>query len=146
MKKFLEEFKNFAIRGNMIDMAVGIIIGTAFSNVVNSLVKQIILPPLSLLTDGVHLSDRKWVLRKASESSEEVAIGYGAFLEVMLDFFIVAFCIFLVLKVMNRFRNKAEDPNNMEVETPKNIQLLSNIEQLMQEQNQLLKQNSKNIN
>lgn len=127
----------------MIDMAIGIIIGTAFNNVVNSLVKKIVMPPLSLLTDGVNLSNKKMVLRNASEGVEEVAIGYGEFLEVMIDFGIVAFTIFIVLKFVNRFKEKAEDPGNKEVETPKQIQLLSNLEKLMTEQNQILKKSKK---
>lgn len=142
MKSLFKEFKNFAVKGNMIDMAIGIIIGTAFNNVVNALVKKIVMPPLSLLTDGVNLSNKKMVLRDASEGVEEVAIGYGEFLEVMIDFAIVAFTIFVVLKFVNRFKDKAEDPSNKEVETPKQIELLSNLEQLMTEQNQILK-NSK---
>lgn len=139
MKSLFTEFKNFAVKGNMIDMAIGIIIGTAFNNVVNSLVKKIVMPPLSLLTDGVNLSNKKMVLRNASEGIEEVAIGYGEFLEVMIDFAIVAFTIFVVLKFVNRFKDKAEDPSNTEVETPKQIELLSNLEELMTEQNRILK-------
>ena len=142
MKSLFKEFKNFAVKGNMIDMAIGIIIGTAFNNVVNALVKKIVMPPLSLLTDGVNLSNKKMILRNASEGAEEVAIGYGEFLEVMIDFTIVAFTIFIVLKFVNRFKDKAEDPANKEVETPKQIELLSNLEKLMKEQNQILK-NSK---
>ncbi|MFD0799505.1 large-conductance mechanosensitive channel protein MscL [Maribacter chungangensis] len=139
MKSLFKEFKNFAVKGNMIDMAIGIIIGTAFNNVVNALVKKIVMPPLSLLTDGVNLSNKKMVLREASNGVEEVAVGYGEFLEVMIDFAIVAFTIFIVLKFVNRFKDKAEDPSNKEVETPKQIELLSNLEKLMTEQNQILK-------
>lgn len=139
MKNLFKEFKNFAVKGNMIDMAIGIIIGTAFNNVVNSLVKKIVMPPLSLLTDGVNLANKKMILRAAMAGREEVAIGYGEFLEVMIDFAIVAFTIFIVLKFVNRFKDKAEDPDNKEVETPKQIQLLSNLEKLMTEQNQILK-------
>jgi len=139
MKGFIEEFKNFAIKGNMVDMAIGIIIGASFNAVVNSLVKKIIMPPLSLLTEGVNLGDKKYILREAGEGIEEVAIGYGDLLNVLIDFLIVAMTIFLVVKGMNRFRDKAEDPEDAEVETPRNIQLLSNLEKLMQEQNELLK-------
>lgn len=139
MKNFIEEFKNFAIKGNMVDMAIGIIIGASFNAVVNSLVKKIIMPPLSLLTSGSTLTNKKYVLREAVEGLEEVAIGYGDLLNVLLDFLIVALTIFLVVKGMNRFRTKAEDPENVEVETPKNIQLLSNLEKLMKEQNELLR-------
>lgn len=143
MPGFFQEFKNFAVKGNMIDMAVGIIIGTAFNNVVSALVQKVVMPPLSLLTDGVKLSNRKYILREASETAEEVAIGYGELIEVLIDFFIIALTIFVVIKFMNRFKKKAEDPENKTVETPKNIQLLSNIEKLMTEQNTILKNSSK---
>ncbi len=139
MKNLFKEFKNFAVKGNMIAMAIGIIIGTAFNNVVNVLVKKIVMPPLSLLTDGVNLAIKKMILRVAMDGREEVTIGYGEFLEVMIDFAIVAFTIFIVLKFINRFKDKAEDPDNIEVKTPKQIELLSNLEKLMTEQNQILK-------
>lgn len=121
------------------DMAIGIIIGTAFNSVVNVLVKKIIMPPLSLLTDDVTLHAKKFVLRTASDSREEVAIGYGELIEVLIDFFIVALTIFVVIKFFNRFRSQAEDPKNKEVETPKNIELLSNMEKLLREQNEILR-------
>lgn len=140
MAGLFKEFKNFAIKGNMIDMAVGIIIGTAFNNVVSTLVKKVVMPPLSLLTDDVKLSDKKIILRKATDAAEEVAIGYGELLEVLIDFTIIAFTIFVVIKFINRFKRKSEDPQNKDVETPKNIELLSNIERLMEEQNEYLKQ------
>ena len=136
---FFQEFKNFAIKGNMIDMAVGIVIGTAFNNVISTIVKKIIMPPLSLLTEGVKLSNKRLLLRPASTNVEEVAIGYGELIEVLIDFFIIAFTIFVVIKIIHKFKQKAEDPNDKTVETPKNIQLLSNIEKLMEEQNALLK-------
>lgn len=139
MKSFIQEFKNFAVKGNMIDMAVGIIIGTAFNSVVNTLVKKVVMPPLSLLTDDVNLAERKYVLREASEGVQEVAIGYGELVEVLIDFLIIALTIFVVIKFINRFKKKAEDPKNKEVETPKNIELLSNIERLMEQQNDLLR-------
>lgn len=140
-KSFLQEFKNFAIKGNMIDMAIGIIIGTAFNNVVNTLVKKVVMPPLSLLTDGVQLSDKKYLLRNASEGVDEVAIGYGEMFEVLIDFVIIAFTIFVVVRFINRFKGRAEDPKDKTVETPKNIELLSNLEKLMEEQNAILRKN-----
>ncbi|MGB5500552.1 MAG: large conductance mechanosensitive channel protein MscL [Maribacter sp.] len=141
MKKFIQEFKNFAIKGNMIDMAIGIIIGTAFNQVVNVLVKKIVMPPLSLMTAGVNLSERKYVLREAFDDINEVAIGYGELIEVLIDFAIISLTIFVVIKFMNRFRTKAEDPSNLEETTPKNIELLANLEQLMKEQNDILRGN-----
>lgn len=141
-----KEFKEFAIKGNMIDMAVGIIIGTAFNKVVDVLVKQIVLPPLSMLTDGINFADRRIILREGIDAAQagavevkEIAIGYGALVEALLDFVIIGFTIFLVVKFMNSFRRKAQDPKDKTVETPKEIQLLSDLTDLMQEQNELLK-------
>ncbi|TLP79648.1 large-conductance mechanosensitive channel protein MscL [Maribacter sp. ACAM166] len=139
MKNFFQEFKNFAIKGNMIDLAIGIIIGTAFNNVVSTLVSKIIMPPLSLLTDDVNLANKKWILRKAIDNVEEVAVGYGELIESLVDFCIIALTIFIVVKFINRFKEKAEDPENKEVETPKNIALLSSMEKLLKEQNKILK-------
>ena len=124
MKGFFQEFKNFAIKGNMIDMAVGIIIGTAFNKVVSTIVKKVVMPPLSLLTDDVDLASKKLILREASAGVVEVAIGYGELLDVPN----ILWC-----------HDLAEDPENKEVVTPKNIELLSNIERLMKEQNALMK-------
>ena len=143
MKNFLQEFKNFAIKGNMLDMAIGIIIGTAFNKVVSTLVKKVVMPPLSLLTNDVTFSDRKYVLREARAESAEVAIGYGELIEVLLDFAIIAFTIFVVIKFINRFRSRAEDPDDSAEVTPKNIELLANLERLMKEQNEILRNNQK---
>jgi large conductance mechanosensitive channel len=141
-----KEFKEFAVKGNMIDMAVGIIIGTAFNKVVDVLVKQIIMPPLSLMTDGINYANRKVVLREgvgekgAADFVEEISIGYGLLIETLIDFLVIGFVIFLVVKFMNRFRNKAQDPKNKQVVTPKDIELLSNLNDLMEEQNKLLRE------
>ncbi len=147
----LREFKEFAVKGNMIDMAVGIIIGTAFNKVVDVLVKQVVLPPLSMLTDGINFAERKIVLREGiavngdtGEDVTEVAIGYGALVEALLDFVIIGFTIFMVVRFMNRFRKKAQDPKDKSVETPKDIQLLSDLKDLVKEQNQLLRNGNSN--
>jgi large conductance mechanosensitive channel len=146
----IKEFKEFAIKGNMVDMAVGIIIGTAFNAVVNSLVKQVVMPPLSLLTDGINFAHKKIILREgvpagegSAQAIEEVAIGYGTLIESFLDFIIVGFTIFLVIKLINRFRAKAQDPKDKTVVTPKDIELLSRLNDLMEEQNELLKKQQK---
>lgn len=144
MKKFVEEFKNFAVKGNMIDMAIGIIVGTAFNKVVNTLVKKIIMPPLSLLSEGVTLTNRKIVLREANANGiEEVAIWYGELIEVLVDFGIISLTIFVVLKFINHFKDKAENPEDKTVATPKNIELLSKMEQLLKRQNEILEKNNK---
>ena len=147
----LKEFKEFAIKGNMVDIAVGVIVGASFNKVIDVLVKQVITPPLSLMTDGIQFSDRKIVLREAVEADasftgkvvEEVAIAYGALIEALIDFFIIGFTIFIVVKLMNRFRAKAQDPKNKKVSTPKDIELLSNMNDLIKEQNELLRNNVK---
>ncbi len=140
-----KEFKEFAVKGNMMDMAVGIIIGTAFNRVVDVLVKQVVMPPLSMMTDGINFASRKVVLRSGNtagegvEAIEEVAIGYGALLEAFIDFIIIGFTIFLVVRLMNRFRRQAQDPENKKVETPKDIELLSDLKKLIEEQNKMLR-------
>lgn len=140
-----KEFKEFAVKGNMIDMAVGIIIGTAFNKVVDVLVKQVVMPPLSMLTAGINYADRKYILREASPgldgtpAIEEVAVGYGMLIEVLIDFLVIGFTVFIVVKFMNRFRRKAEDPTNKTVVPARNVQLLENINKLMEEQNEMLK-------
>lgn len=147
-QRFFKEFKEFAIKGNMIDMAVGIIIGTAFNRVVDVLVKQVVMPPLSMLTGRIKYADRKFVLKEAMPATEttkgveEIAIGYGLLIEVFIDFMVIGFTVFLVVKFMNSFRKKAEDPKNKTVSTPKDIELLTNLNELMQEQNELMKKNS----
>ncbi|MBT8301621.1 MAG: MscL family protein, partial [Maribacter sp.] len=90
-------------------------------------------------TEGVNLAERKYVLREAHEDVSEVAIGYGELIEVVIDFAIISLTIFVVIKFMNRFRTKAEDPSNLEETTPKDIELLANLEQLMKEQNEILR-------
>lgn len=140
--KFWEEFKDFAIKGNMIDIAIGVIIGAAFNKVVDVLVKEVFLPPLSLLTDGVNWANKKIILREAvfanGNNIDEVSIGYGKLMEAGVDFFIIAFTVFLVVKLLNSFRKKANDPKEKSVATPKNIELLDKIADLMEKQNELL--------
>ena len=144
--KLLQEFKEFAVKGNMMDMAIGIIIGASFNQVIDVLVKQILLPPLSLLSDGINLDNKKFILRESQTnilgevSIQEVAISYGQFIETFLDFLIVGFTIFIVVKFINRLNKKAEDPSDKTISTPKNIQLLMDMNELLKEQNKILKQ------
>ncbi|WP_283640376.1 large conductance mechanosensitive channel protein MscL [Mesonia mobilis] len=144
MSKFFKEFKEFAIKGNMIDIAVGVIIGAAFNKVIDTLVKKIIMPPISLLTDDFNFESKKLVLREAVLENEkvikeEVFIGYGELITVLINFFIIAWCVFLVVKISNRLRTKAEDTKNKKVTTPKDIELLADLKEIMQEQNELLR-------
>lgn len=149
MKKLIQEFKDFAVKGNMMDMAIGIIIGASFNSVIDVLVKKVMMPPLSLLSDGVNLENKKLVLRKAQTneianlSVQEVAINYGQLIETFIDFIIVGFTIFLVIKFINKLNKKAEDPKDQTVSTPRNIQLLVEMNELLREQNKILKEKSK---
>lgn len=142
----LKEFKEFAVKGNMVDMAVGIIVGAAFNSVVDAIVKQIIMPPLSLLTGDIRFPEKKIILREAIGSPDsanyiaEVAVGYGILIQNLINFLIVGFVLFLIVRFMNRFRAKAQDPKNKQVVTPKDIELLSNLKDLMEEQNKILKE------
>ena len=147
--KFLKEFKEFAVKGNMIDMAIGIIIGASFNQVIDVLVKKVFLPPLSLMTNGLNYENKRYILREAVKTAEgkvtteEVAIYYGELFEVVLDFIIVGFTVFLVVKAMNKLKDKSNDAKDPTVKTPKDIELLSNLNDLMEEQNALLKKVSK---
>ena len=114
MKKFFEEFKAFAMRGNVIDLAVGMIIGSAFGKITSSLVNDVIMPAVSILMGGVSFTDWKLVLKEAvlnpdgTEAAAEVAIKYGNLIAVIVDFVILAFAIFCMVKLINTMREKAE--------------------------------------
>ncbi|MFB0947474.1 MAG: large conductance mechanosensitive channel [Spirosomataceae bacterium] len=140
----LKEFKEFAVKGNMIDIAIGVIIGAAFNKVVDVLVKEIFLPPLSFLTDGLNLENKKFILREAQvvgdvTNVEEIAIGYGKLFETSIDFLIVSLTVFLIVKFINKLKNKADDVQDETVKTPKNIELLNKVADLLEKQNELLK-------
>jgi large conductance mechanosensitive channel len=106
--KFLDEFKKFAMKGNMVDMAVGIIIGAAFGKIVSSLVNDVLMPPLGLLLGGVNFTDLKLVMKAATETTPAVTWNYGNFLQVTIDFLIVAFAVFLLVKAINAAKKKEE--------------------------------------
>lgn len=102
--KILNEFKDFAIKGNMIDMAVGIIIGGAFGKIVSSLVNDIIMPPVGALMGGTDFTNLKWTIKEAVEKSPAVTFNYGSFLQTAVDFLILAFCIFMMVKAINKLK------------------------------------------
>ena len=106
---FVKEFKAFAMRGNVMDMAVGIVIGVAFGKIVTSLVNDIIMPPIGVLMGGVDFSHLAVTLKAAAGSEPAVALKYGAFLNTIIDFLIVAFAIFMVIKGMNALKRKKEE-------------------------------------
>jgi large conductance mechanosensitive channel len=104
----LSEFKSFAMRGNVVDMAVGIVIGGAFGKIVSSFVADVLMPPLGLLTGGVDFSDKAITLQAAAEGVEANLLRYGQFLQTIIDFLIIAFAIFMVVKAMNTVMKKEE--------------------------------------
>jgi large conductance mechanosensitive channel len=115
----LDEFKQFAMRGNVIDMAVGIIIGAAFGKIVSSLVNDVIMPPIGWLLGNVDFSNLAITIRHKSAEAEAVTIKYGVFVNTVLDFLIVAFVIFVLIKQINRLKKKEEAAPAMTKECPK---------------------------
>lgn len=107
--KIVNEFKAFAMKGNVIDMAVGIIIGAAFGKIVTSMVNDIIMPPLGVLIGGVNFTDLKFVIKEAVENKAAVTLNYGNFIQVIFDFMIVGFAVFMVIKAMNSMKKKQEE-------------------------------------
>ena len=134
--KIIKEFKEFAVKGNMIDMAIGIIIGASFNKVINVLVKNIFLPPLSLLSDGITLDKKKLIIRSEKINQTEVAIEYGLFLETLIDFLAIGITVFVVVKFFNSMKNKAHDVSNNEIKTPADIKLLGEIKDILKNQYQ----------
>ena len=116
MKKFFEEFKAFAMRGNVVDMAVGVVIGGAFGKITTSIVNDIIMPLISMLTGGVDFTQWKWILKEAVLDAEgavvsaEVAVNFGNTIAIILDFIIIAFAVFCLVKGLNSLRRKEEEP------------------------------------
>jgi large conductance mechanosensitive channel len=106
--KIIKEFREFAMRGNVMDLAVGVIIGGAFGKIVTSLVNDILMPIISVLTGGVNFVDLKFVITQAQGTTAEVAIKYGQFMQNTVDFLIIAFTIFIVIKFMNATKKKVE--------------------------------------
>jgi len=106
---FVSEFKTFIQRGNVLDLAVGVIIGGAFGKITASLVDHVFMPPLGLVIGGIHFKELKFILKEKVGDVPEVAIGYGAFLQSVIDFLIIAFVIFLVIKFVNSMKKKEEE-------------------------------------
>jgi large conductance mechanosensitive channel len=128
----ISEFKEFATRGNVVDLAVGVVIGGAFGKIVTSLVDQIIMPPIGMLTGGIDFSALRWVLKPADDSDPkhkiaEVAIHYGAFINTLIQFMIIAFAIFMVVKAINRLTRKPAAAPPPPAPTPEDVLLLREI-------------------
>ena len=146
MKKFFEEFKTFAMRGNVIDMAVGVVIGGAFGKITTSIVNDIIMPLISMITGGVDFSQWKWVLKEAVtevgadgalvETAAEVSVKFGNTIAVILDFIIIAFAVFCMVKALNNLHKKKEEPApepapEPEPPSPTSEELLAEIRDLL---------------
>lgn len=127
---FLTEFRNFAVKGNVVDMAVGIIIGAAFGKIVSSLVSDVIMPPLGLLIGGMDFSDLAITLRAPLEGMTAVLVRYGKFVQALIDFTIVAFAIFIAVKAINRLKKKEEAAP---IPPTKQEELLTEIRDLLRE-------------
>ena len=144
MKKFLEEFKAFAMRGNVIDLAVGVVIGGAFGKITTSLVNDIIMPLISMITGGIDFTAWKWVLKEAVKELDpatgemvevlpEVAVNYGNTIAIILDFIIIAFAIFCVIKLLNKLqKEKEEEPAAPPAPSSEEV-LLTEIRDLLKE-------------
>lgn len=140
--KFLEEFKKFAMRGNVIDMAVGVVIGGAFGKIVTSLVNDIIMPLIGLVSGGLDFTSWRWVIREAhtTDSGKEIAeasLNYGNFIQTAVDFIIIAFSIFLVIKLINNLKRKEEAKAPAPAAKPADVVLLEEIRDILKEQKKL---------
>lgn len=127
----IQEFKTFAMRGNVVDMAVGIIIGGAFGKIVSSVVNDIIMPPIGLAVGGVDFTSLKLTIKEAAEGVEAVTINYGMFVQQVVDFVIVAFAIFLLVKGMNALKKEEEAAPAAPPEPPADVKLLTEIRDLL---------------
>lgn len=135
MKNFFDEFKKFISRGNVVDMAVGVIVGSAFTAIVNSLVKDVITPVISVITGGVDFTQMKYVITPATEEIAEVAVCYGNFIQAVINFLIIAFVVFCMVKLINGMRAKLEKQQEEAPAAPpapsEEVVLLSEIRDLL---------------
>lgn len=140
MGKFLSDFKDFAMRGNVVDMAVGVIIGGAFGKIISSLVDDIIMPVVGLATGGMDFKDLKVTLKDpvldaaGAVTQEAVTWNYGMFIQNIVDFLIVAFCIFMAIRVMQKFRKKEEEKAAEPEKPAPDVELLTEIRDLLKQQ------------
>jgi large conductance mechanosensitive channel len=130
----ISEFKAFAVKGNVVDMAVGIIIGAAFGKIVSSFVGDMVMPPLGVLIGGVDFSDLAIVLKAAEGDAAAVTLSYGKFIQSIIDFLIVAFAIFMGVKVINRLKREEEAAPSAPPAPSKEQELLSEIRDLLKSQ------------
>lgn len=128
---FIKEFKEFAVKGNVIDMAVGVVVGSAFGKIVSSLVSDVIMPIVGVLTGGVNFTDLKITIKEAVGENAAVTINYGNFIQVTIDFLIIAFCIFLAIKAINQLKKPEKQEPKAPAEPSDEVKLLSEIRDLL---------------
>ncbi len=134
MKKFFDEFKKFISRGNVIDMAVGVIMGSTFTKIVTSLVNDVMMPAIGMVIGGKSFEQFKYVIAEATETTAESAIYYGKFIQSIVDFLIIAFVVFVMVKIINNLHKKEEAPKAPAGPTDAQI-----TNELLKENNELLK-------
>jgi len=137
--KTIQEFKEFAMKGNVVDLAVGVIIGGAFGKIVTSFVNDILMPPLGFILGGINFSDLKIILKKQAGETPAITFNYGNFLQTTVDFLIIALAIFMFVKMINKFRKKADSNSSPQEESKPEIKKASNEEILLTEIRDLLK-------
>lgn len=130
----MSEFREFAMRGNVVDMAVGIVIGAAFGKIVSSFVNDVLMPPIGMLIGGVDFSDLSATLKQATEEAEAVTLNYGLFIQTLIDFVIIAFAIFMVIKAMNSLKKKKEEEPAAPPKPSAEESLLTEIRDLLKQQ------------
>jgi large conductance mechanosensitive channel len=131
----MSEFREFAMRGNVVDMAVGIVIGAAFGKIVSSFVDDVLMPPLGLAIGGVEFSELSMTLKQAVGEAEAVTLNYGAFLQTVVDFVIIAFAIFMVIKAMNSMKKKEEAKPDEPAKPSEEVVLLTEIRDMLKRDN-----------
>jgi large conductance mechanosensitive channel len=131
----MKEFREFAMRGNVMDMAIGIIIGAAFGKIVTSFVNDVLMPPLGIALGGVKFNDLAVTLKEAVGDAAAVTLNYGNFIQTMVDFIIIAFAIFMMVKFMNSMKKKAEEQPAVPAEPPAQEKLLAEIRDLLKSRN-----------
>ncbi len=129
--KMIKEFKEFAMKGNVVDMAIGIIIGAAFGKIVSSLVADVIMPPIGVILGGVDFSNLAITIKRATLDSPAVVIGYGRFIQTLVDFIIIAFALFFVVRAINSLKKKQEEVPQVPPAPSKEEQLLAEIRDLL---------------
>lgn len=143
----LKEFREFAIKGNVVDLAVGVIIGSAFGKIVSSLVSDVVMPPIGFLLGGVNFTDLKLVIKQASVNTagkvtDAVTLNYGNFIQTVLDFAIIAFTIFLIIQIVNKLK-RHEEKKKTEAKVTKDQELLTEIRDLLKKQGKVEKKSAK---